>query len=280
MGLLYVQTEIEVFIKQQSFTWFISLQKHKDLIFISHSSWLFAMFYLYILSPKLYFWLRSHNSSILVSVSAHSQIVWSVQKILCHISYDNVLLVFKNEVKHNLSCLRLYHVHVTFCEFLINISTQHSIWCQCLFASICNAPSYEAHYNSLHRHSCQKCQRSFPSTHLLEIHVLENHDTLFSMIATRKNLVGIQLFDILYRYMLCNYSNWTEWTTIQGEITRVISKSDEGEAQGQFQITSMISLWIVRHDAHLLINQIYNKFRNSKCLLKSSFEWTHLYRFS
>lgn len=49
-------------------------------------------------------------------------------------------------------------------------------------------PSYEAHYNSLHRHSCQKCQRSFPSTHLLEIHVLENHDTLFSMIATRKNL--------------------------------------------------------------------------------------------
>ncbi|KAJ7373432.1 hypothetical protein OS493_013026 [Desmophyllum pertusum] len=48
--------------------------------------------------------------------------------------------------------------------------------------------SYEAHYNSLHRHSCQKCQRSFPSTHLLEIHVLENHDTLFTMIATRKNL--------------------------------------------------------------------------------------------
>jgi len=51
-----------------------------------------------------------------------------------------------------------------------------------------SVPSYEAHYNSLHRHSCQKCQRSFPSTHLLEIHVLENHDTLFSMIATRKNL--------------------------------------------------------------------------------------------
>ena len=26
--------------------------------------------------------------------------------------------------------------------------------------------------------------------------MLENHDTLFSMIATRKNLVGIQLVDI------------------------------------------------------------------------------------
>lgn len=70
----------------------------------------------------------------------------------------------------------------------------------CLFTSISDAPSYEAHYNSLHRHSCQKCQRSFPSTHLLEIHVLENHDTLFSMIATRKNLVGIRLVyvDVLY----------------------------------------------------------------------------------
>ena len=50
--------------------------------------------------------------------------------------------------------------------------------------------SYEAHYNSLHRHCCQNCQRSFPSTHLLEIHVLENHDTLFGMLATRKNLVN------------------------------------------------------------------------------------------
>lgn len=51
-----------------------------------------------------------------------------------------------------------------------------------------SVPSYEAHYNSLHRYCCQKCQRSFPSTHLLEIHVLENHDTLFNMIAVRKNL--------------------------------------------------------------------------------------------
>ncbi|XP_068734000.1 zinc finger protein 511-like [Montipora capricornis] len=47
---------------------------------------------------------------------------------------------------------------------------------------------YEAHYNSIHRHCCQHCQRPFPSLHLLDIHMLENHDTLFSMIATRKNL--------------------------------------------------------------------------------------------
>ena len=50
-------------------------------------------------------------------------------------------------------------------------------------------------------------------------------------------------------------SNWTEWSTGKGVIARVISKSDEREARGRFEITS-----------------IYNKFRNQKCLLKTSFE--------
>ena len=52
-------------------------------------------------------------------------------------------------------------------------------------------------------------------------------------------------------------SNWTEWsTTIQG----VISKLDEHEAQGRFEITSTITPWIVRHRVELLINRIYDKF--------------------
>ena len=33
-------------------------------------------------------------------------------------------------------------------------------------------------------------------------------------------------------------SNWTEWSTIQGVIARVISKSDECKALGRFEITS------------------------------------------
>ena len=66
-------------------------------------------------------------------------------------------------------------------------------------------------------------------------------------------------------------SNWTEWTTIQGEIARIISKSDERKARGTFEITSTIFLWIVRHELELLINRIYNKFRNSKCSLKILF---------
>ena len=42
-------------------------------------------------------------------------------------------------------------------------------------------------------------------------------------------------------------SNRTEWSTIQGVIERVISKSDKREARGRFEITST--------------NRIYNKFR-------------------
>ena len=40
--------------------------------------------------------------------------------------------------------------------------------------------------------------------------------------------------------MVCN-SNWTEWSTIQAVIGRVISKSAEREAQGRFEITSTIT---------------------------------------
>ena len=60
--------------------------------------------------------------------------------------------------------------------------------------------------------------------------------------------------------MICN-SNWTEWSTIQGVIGRVISKSAEREARGRFEITSTITPWIVRHKVQLLINHNYNKIR-------------------
>ena len=56
-------------------------------------------------------------------------------------------------------------------------------------------------------------------------------------------------------------SNWSEWSTIQGVIGRVISKSAEREARGRFEITSMITTWIVRHEVQLLINRNYNKIR-------------------
>ena len=48
-------------------------------------------------------------------------------------------------------------------------------------------------------------------------------------------------------------SNWIEWSTIQGVIGRVISKSAERE------ITSPITPWIVRHEVQLPINRNYKK---------------------
>ena len=63
-------------------------------------------------------------------------------------------------------------------------------------------------------------------------------------------------------YNLISNSKWTKWSTIQVVIVRVISKSDEGEVRGRFEITSTITPRIVQHKVQLLINRIYNKFRN------------------
>lgn len=48
--------------------------------------------------------------------------------------------------------------------------------------------SYEHHYNSLHRNVCATCKRSFPSSRLLDIHILEWHDSLFEIMAEKSNM--------------------------------------------------------------------------------------------
>ncbi|XP_076438203.1 uncharacterized protein LOC143277306 isoform X2 [Babylonia areolata] len=45
---------------------------------------------------------------------------------------------------------------------------------------------YENHYKSVHRHSCVSCQRTFPSAHLLDVHLQENHDPLFAILSARQ----------------------------------------------------------------------------------------------
>lgn len=47
----------------------------------------------------------------------------------------------------------------------------------------------EKHHYFRHMHKCETCKRSFPSPHILELHVLEAHDTLFSLMAERKQMV-------------------------------------------------------------------------------------------
>ena len=41
--------------------------------------------------------------------------------------------------------------------------------------------------------------------------------------------------------IISNNSNWTKWSKIRGVIVRVISKSDEREARGRFEVTRTIT---------------------------------------
>ena len=43
--------------------------------------------------------------------------------------------------------------------------------------------------------------------------------------------------------MMISNSNWTEWSTIQGVIARVISKSDEREADSKLQAQLLLELY-------------------------------------
>nr|XP_056707044.1 zinc finger protein 511 [Euleptes europaea] len=48
--------------------------------------------------------------------------------------------------------------------------------------------SYEHHYDLLHRNVCAACKRSFPSAHLLDLHLLEWHDSLFQVMAEKQDM--------------------------------------------------------------------------------------------
>lgn len=37
---------------------------------------------------------------------------------------------------------------------------------------------YEAHYNSSHTNRCRECQKNFPSSHFLDLHLAEHHDPI------------------------------------------------------------------------------------------------------
>jgi len=45
----------------------------------------------------------------------------------------------------------------------------------------------------------------------------------------------------MQNHLIISNSNWTQWSTIQGVIAQVISKLDEHEARGRFEITSKIT---------------------------------------
>jgi len=61
----------------------------------------------------------------------------------------------------------------------------------CVFAR------YEMHYNTLHRYVCSSCRRCFPTQHLLDLHLLEWHDTMFELQSASQTMVCFVTYIIL-----------------------------------------------------------------------------------
>lgn len=61
----------------------------------------------------------------------------------------------------------------------------HISGCTAVFSTL---EEYEHHYNSLHRHVCCSCRRSLPSARLLDIHIQEWHDSLFTLLAQKQDM--------------------------------------------------------------------------------------------
>lgn len=61
----------------------------------------------------------------------------------------------------------------------------HISGCTAVFSTL---EEYEHHYNSLHRHVCCSCRRSLPSARLLDIHIQEWHDSLFTILAQKQDM--------------------------------------------------------------------------------------------
>ncbi|KAJ8361624.1 hypothetical protein SKAU_G00181490 [Synaphobranchus kaupii] len=67
----------------------------------------------------------------------------------------------------------------------VSVFRCHIAGCSQLFDTL---EGYEHHYSSLHRHVCSSCKRSFPSDRLLDIHILEWHDSYFQIMAEKQNM--------------------------------------------------------------------------------------------
>lgn len=62
---------------------------------------------------------------------------------------------------------------------------------------------YEHHYHTLHRNMCSFCKRAFPSGHLLDIHILEWHDSLFQILSERQDMVGDTVISGAWTGVVC-----------------------------------------------------------------------------
>ena len=90
-----------------------------------------------------------------------------------------------------------YRLHVAGCHtlsILLRPPTPRSVSeFGCHISGCCqrfrSVEEYEHHYNSLHRHVCSACRRSFPSARLLDVHIEEWHDAMFDILSQSQDMV-------------------------------------------------------------------------------------------
>lgn len=73
-----------------------------------------------------------------------------------------------------------------------NTSTTSSITCNmppCVAVTFNNYYDYESHIIQHHNHKCLQCQKRFPSTAILDIHIEENHSMLWTIRVERGDKV-------------------------------------------------------------------------------------------
>ncbi|KAG7172739.1 zinc finger protein 511-like [Homarus americanus] len=71
-------------------------------------------------------------------------------------------------------------------EFLhcrVNVIKCSAMGCNKSFTTVAE---HASHQRACHTHVCSMCKQSLPAHHLLDLHLLEVHDTLFQLMATRK----------------------------------------------------------------------------------------------
>ncbi|KAG7188314.1 hypothetical protein KM043_007972 [Ampulex compressa] len=69
------------------------------------------------------------------------------------------------------------------CHEVIRKFPCHNPECDALFNTLLD---FEIHYNSNHRYVCAECKKSKPNSRMLDIHILETHDSYFKVLSAKQ----------------------------------------------------------------------------------------------
>lgn len=72
-------------------------------------------------------------------------------------------------------------------------SNNRAIQCDLCLKVLQSEAEYERHYRAIHSHMCVSCRATFPSSHMLEMHITEQHDVFFQLAVER----GVPMFRCL-----------------------------------------------------------------------------------